>query len=598
MVRQLCGERLMLRDRLLYSKNQGPGLTPEARPWWRVRVTATQQGSYASLADLQFRGSIGGTQQAVGGTAIESSHFSAFVAANAFDVFETSTRWESGGGAIGAGTAEYIGYHFVADVDVAEIGIISGNSAGDVASQAPTNFMVQSSPDGTTWTDCWEVVGLSPWGVSELRTFVNPLALPPTALVATGGVVTYDDLYEVHTFAPDVAPGVSIKSDEYSSGYLAAFAFDNNAGTIWTGSGSIPAWIGFHFTNAVDVGEILIRARSDASGYQPSAFSIQYSDDGSSWTTAWSESGQTSWAVGTTRVFANAGPFGSHAYWRVYVTANEAGSYPGLAELQFRATVGGVDQTQIQSQSLVVTTPGLAECLMVAGGAAGGDGQDRTGGGAGGGGVLHTTLYFPVGTFPVAVGIGGTVVGQVGSNGVDTTFSGRVAKGGGHGDGYVSGAAVHGGSGGGSRHGAGGATGTPPQGHDGGTLGDVVGGGSGSYMASGGGGAATPGASASTSGDGKAGDGGDGVLISITGTPTYYGGGGGGGEANYGTGTPAGRGLGGDGGGGDGGKAGAGVADHGAPGTDGLGGGGGGGGRAGSHGGVGGFGTVIVRFLS
>lgn len=87
------------------------------------------------------------------------------------------------------------------------------------------------------------------------------------------------------------AGGAAIKSTEYG-GLPASNAFDNDLTTVWAPDGSaLPQWIGYDFGagNAKDIQVVRLLQRD--SGQYPSAFNVQYSDDGSSWTTAWSVSG-------------------------------------------------------------------------------------------------------------------------------------------------------------------------------------------------------------------------------------------------------------------------------------------------------------------
>lgn len=217
--------------------------------------------------------------------------------------------------------------------------------------------------------------------------------------------------------------------------------------------------------------------------------------------------------------------------------------------------------------------------LVGAGGAGGAQGNStqRGGGGGGGGGQVlidESPFLLPVGEYFVQVGMGSS-----NSNGGDSSFADKVAKGGGRaGSGTL--APLPGGpAGGGSWLGGGGVTGA--DGDPGGDGGD----GYAPANSAGGGGASTA-ANGANATNTRGGDGADGVADDITGAPVTYGGGGAG--AGYST-----RGQGGDGGGGDGGQS---TSVNGQPGTDGLG-GGGGGQRYNSTTGVrGGHGIVVIRY--
>lgn len=172
--------------------------------------------------------------------------------------------------------------------------------------------------------------------------------------------------------------------------------------------------------------------------------------------------------------------------------------------------------------SLTISAPGDVEHLVVAGGGGAGGMSYIPGAGAGAGGLLRGTAYRSVGTYPVAVGLGG--LGSYGSvapvKGGNSTVFGLVAFGGGASD-EATAANRSGGSGAGRKAGAstGQGTGVAGQGFAGG--GSLNGGGEGA--ASGGGGAASVGlASVSRVG----GNGGSGIDSSILGFSKGFAGGG------------------------------------------------------------------------
>ena len=172
--------------------------------------------------------------------------------------------------------------------------------------------------------------------------------------------------------------------------------------------------------------------------------------------------------------------------------------------------------------SLTISAPGDVEHLVVAGGGGAGGMSWVPGAGAGAGGLLRGTAYRSVGTYPVAVGLGG--LGSYGSvapeKGGNSTVFGLVAFGGGASDEDTD-ANRNGGSGAGRRAGvlADMGTGIPGQGFAGG--GSLNTGGEGA--ASGGGGAASVGLAAVSR---VGGNGGSGIDSSILGFSKGFAGGG------------------------------------------------------------------------
>ena len=248
-------------------------------------------------------------------------------------------------------------------------------------------------------------------------------------------------------------------------------------------------------------------------------------------------------------------------------------------------TDGGVNYTLLSftgSGSLVVSTAGLFDIMLIGGG--GGGGRDNGGGGGAGAFIIYQSLQIPAATYTVTVGGGGAGAPGGGGNAANGGLSEITglsaflrAIGGGRGGYYESGQnASDGGSGGGA--GAGGAIGLGL----GSPFGRV-----GGLNQGGGGGASAVGTAGTGAGPGS---GGNGSASTFSGTSVTRSGGGGAGATG---GTPS---TGGTGGGG----AGTTTGTTGVAGTANTGGGGGGGGRTSPStfggGGAGGSGLVLVRF--
>lgn len=91
-------------------------------------------------------------------------------------------------------------------------------------------------------------------------------------------------------------------------------------------------------------------------GAMPGSFDIVYSDDGTTWATAWSVTGQTGWSQAEIRTYRSSSytapvytgsKYGAHKYWRIVMfgvgTVGTNNAY-GIAELQMRATPSGTNQ--------------------------------------------------------------------------------------------------------------------------------------------------------------------------------------------------------------------------------------------------------------
>lgn len=176
--------------------------------------------------------------------------------------------------------------------------------------------------------------GTQDGGVNMALSRVEMRATAGGADQCTGGTPICSSQFNATTTAP---------------GYNVVCAYDGNAATAWASANSSQGvyWVGYDFGTPVDVQEILIATRNDASfGQGPSGIFIEYSDDNITWTTVRQHIGYAAWTIGSNKVFANVALAAPPAvYWRVRgLSVQDANIYLGLAEVEMRATVGGADQ--------------------------------------------------------------------------------------------------------------------------------------------------------------------------------------------------------------------------------------------------------------
>lgn len=98
--------------------------------------------------------------------------------------------------------------------------------------------------------------------------------------------------------------GATLTASSSLTGYPVAQAFDGNASTIWHVDGSpTSAWIQAQLSSAAKVTSFSITARSDQND-RLNAFTLQGSNDGSSWTTLYTGSNTASgWTQGGIKTF-------------------------------------------------------------------------------------------------------------------------------------------------------------------------------------------------------------------------------------------------------------------------------------------------------
>lgn len=132
--------------------------------YWRVIVQLGNSGAI-SAAELEFRATPGGADQATGGT---PSVVSTLIG-SAADIFDNnnSTFW-----AINGSAEAWIKYQFASPVSVGEVAWrIRGDSN---PGHSPASFLIQFSDDNTLWTTAWQVTGQTGWSNGEQRVFTSP----------------------------------------------------------------------------------------------------------------------------------------------------------------------------------------------------------------------------------------------------------------------------------------------------------------------------------------------------------------------------------------------------------------------------------------
>ena len=118
-------------------------------------------------------------------------------------------------------------------------------------------------------------------------------------------------------------------------------AMDRGASTfpsIWQADGSaMPQWLQYQFPSAQTVGQYAVTVWSD-SLHMPRDFQLQYSSNGSSWTTADTRASIT-WTAGERKVFTLSSSANA-VYWRLYVTANGSSNYTTVQEFELLGAGG------------------------------------------------------------------------------------------------------------------------------------------------------------------------------------------------------------------------------------------------------------------
>lgn len=129
-------------------------------------------------------------------------------------------------------------------------------------------------------------------------------------ITLNNGHGTYTSIAEIEmrgtVGGPNLATGGTPSAASILGGAPASNAFDGNPATIWaTAAGQrYPTWIRYQFPSPVAIRQIMLQSRSGAEVNQnPRDFTVEYSDDGASWTAIASFTNVTGWASSEIRTF-------------------------------------------------------------------------------------------------------------------------------------------------------------------------------------------------------------------------------------------------------------------------------------------------------
>lgn len=103
--------------------------------------------------------------------------------------------------------------------------------------------------------------------------------------------------------------------------YPIAGAFNFTWSQVVQGIGTLPRWAGIQLVNSTQMTQVVIGGGISGGNSCPKNFTIDYSDNGSDWTTALTVTNSTNWYAYERRYF-NIPAVGNHVYWRVNFTAN------------------------------------------------------------------------------------------------------------------------------------------------------------------------------------------------------------------------------------------------------------------------------------
>jgi len=309
---------------------------PQALVWRRsrYRVVATFVSVLALAAAFlagTAHGALAATLLSQGKTATASSvENSSFPASAAVDG-NTSTRWSSA-----FSDPQWLEVDLGASASISQVVL-------DWETAYATAFQIQTSADGTNWTTIYSTTtgtgGTQTLTVSGTGRYVR--------MYGTARATPYGySLWEFDVYGTSSSTGGSCDTTDAalnhpatassleSSAYPASAAFDGNTSTRWSSAWSDPQWI------QVDLGasQTICEVTLDWEAAYATAFQIQASSDGSTWTTIYST---TTGTGGTQTLSVN----GTGRYIRMYGTARATPYGYSLWEFGVYTTTGGTTST-------------------------------------------------------------------------------------------------------------------------------------------------------------------------------------------------------------------------------------------------------------
>lgn len=279
--------------------------------YWRLNVTATD-GTYVSFAEIELRESIGGADVTGAGTATASFNEAGNTPANAVDN-NTTTKW----GTYNQTPPQWWAYDFGAGnaFDIKAV-LITPRQDGYYA-ESPKTFTIDYSDNGTDWTTAKSIVGYV-WANATQRTFL------------------VNDDFAPHDLTGDTshAPFVVAASSE-SAGYESHEAFDGRFGEAWSGTGGGADWLSLDLGagNSAVLGTYWVVAGPTAN-QAPKDWTMEGSNNNSTWATLDTVTGQTSWGAAEAREFTCDVQTTTYRYFRLNITDNNGdATYTQVAEL-------------------------------------------------------------------------------------------------------------------------------------------------------------------------------------------------------------------------------------------------------------------------
>jgi hypothetical protein len=162
---------------------------------------------------------------------------------------------------------------------------------------------------------------------------------------------------------PDTAAAGTVTANSSQGGFGPARATDGDRTTNWVSAGgAFPRILQIDYGASSgdwkDNAEIRLVCDAAWAPQAPKDYTLDYSDDASSWTTVITVTGETSWAtVGgasgefVSRIARTGGcpdTLPGYLFYRLYISAGNDAAQAAVGEVEFRDTIAGTDRSQVK----------------------------------------------------------------------------------------------------------------------------------------------------------------------------------------------------------------------------------------------------------
>lgn len=163
----------------------------------------------------------------------------------------------------------------------------------------------------------------------------------------------------INTYTADQCTGgtPSASTEDSGGGQQASKAFDDSNSTQWYSTATaFPNWIRYQFASGKTIRRYTITGSFNLPTYSPKTWVFEGSNDGSTWTTLDTQTSVANWTATEKRTY-NITNSTSYTYYRLYVTATEAGGSNGtiITEIEMMEVSTYTDGATKLAQSFQVS---------------------------------------------------------------------------------------------------------------------------------------------------------------------------------------------------------------------------------------------------